>query len=118
MTENLFRQNVQSMLPKIEKPVIKVTGNDRVGSEILYKHEATLMVGTRANQIEYGDSKIFVDYQGLDSSYMIALKELFEKKIPFILVRSYQDENNVYEEHWKSDELIIHPHITKEYEEV
>ena len=60
----------------------------------LTKYEKTKVLSDRASQIENG-SKIFIaNPEKYGNSYLIAQKELEEKKIPFIIKRPY---NNGFE---------------------
>ena len=68
----------------------------------LSKYERTKVLSERANQINYG-SNIFIDnFERYSNAYDIAVAELNEKKIPFILKRPY---GNSYE-YWKLNDLL------------
>lgn len=53
----------------------------------LTKYEKARIIGQRAKQIDMGAKPMFQVKQGLIDSYLIALKELELKKIPFIIKR-------------------------------
>jgi DNA-directed RNA polymerase I, II, and III subunit RPABC2 len=68
----------------------------------LSKYERTRILGERAKQINDG-AKPFVDSeQSVIDGYLIALKELEEKKLPFIIRRPL---NNGASEYWKLKDL-------------
>lgn len=113
--DELFVKSSNSLLPGIKKPYKKVPDHERVSSELLSIHEITLLVGVRAHQIEYGDSKIFTDYEGIEDSYLIALKELFDRKFPLLLIREYADKDFIYQEMWRVEEMVIPPSVVKEW---
>jgi len=60
----------------------------------LTKYEKTRVISERASQIENGSTVLVHNSKGLGNSYMIALEELNQKKIPFIIKRPY---NNTFE---------------------
>ena len=66
----------------------------------LTKYEKTKILSERAQQLTNGSEK-FVEGD-FTSTYDIALKELQERKIPFILKRPY---GNTFE-YWKVSDLI------------
>ena len=68
----------------------------------LSKYERTRILGERAKQINDG-AKPFVDVdESVIDGYLIALKELEEKKLPFIIRRPL---NNGASEYWKLRDL-------------
>lgn len=67
----------------------------------LTKYEKARIIGIRAQQIASGSIPL-VDSKGLVSPISIALKELKERKIPFIIRRKLP--NNTYED-WTIEEL-------------
>jgi DNA-directed RNA polymerase subunit K/omega len=68
----------------------------------LSKYERTRILGERAKQINDG-AKPFVDVdESVIDGYLIALKELEEKKLPFIIRRPL---NNGTSEYWKLRDL-------------
>ena len=69
-------------------------------SAYLTKYEKTRVLGERANQIING-SPPFID-DDIDNPYEIALRELQQKKIPFVIRRPYG--NTV--EYWKLQDLL------------
>ena len=60
----------------------------------LTKYEKTRVISERASQIENGATVLIHNSNGLGNSYQIAIEELNQKKIPFIIKRPY---NNTYE---------------------
>lgn len=71
---------------------------------ILSKYEKTKILGLRTKQINYGAKPfISVDEEVIDG-YVIAERELMEKKIPFIIKRPIS--NNKFE-YWRLEDLEI-----------
>lgn len=60
----------------------------------LTKYERTKVLSERASQIENGSAILINNPEKYSNAYHIALKELEEKKIPFIIKRPY---NNGFE---------------------
>ena len=60
----------------------------------LTKYEKTKVLSDRASQIENGSKVFITNPEKYGNSYLIAQKELEEKKIPFIIKRPY---NNGFE---------------------
>jgi DNA-directed RNA polymerase subunit K/omega len=54
---------------------------------ILTKYEKTRIIGERARQINSGSAPMVEVPEGMIDGYLIALRELEEKKIPFIVKR-------------------------------
>ena len=71
-------------------------------SQILSKYEKTKILSKRCEQLESGCTPLIKDYSKYDNIYDIALEELNDKKIPFILKRFI---NGKYE-YWKLKDLI------------
>ena len=69
----------------------------------LSKYERTKVLGQRAKQIEDGDTPYITTNHIMDP-YIIALMELEEKKIPFIVRRPLP---NGTSEYWKLNDLQI-----------
>lgn len=80
--------------------------------EHLSVHEVAKAVGIRATQIEYGDSDIYTDYEGLDDSVLIAMKELLDGKSPLILHRAIEYNGITYIEEWKVREMVIPAYLS------
>jgi DNA-directed RNA polymerase I, II, and III subunit RPABC2 len=77
---------------------------EKVTTRFLTKYEKARIIGARALQISK-NAPIMVDIdQGEWDPLKIAEKELFERKIPFIIRRYLPD--NTYED-WKVEELIF-----------
>ena len=60
----------------------------------LTKHERTRVLSDRASQIESGSQILISNPARFTNSYQIAVEELSQKRIPFIIKRPY---NNSYE---------------------
>lgn len=84
----------------------KITDTDHTTMPILTKYEKAKILGIRANQINNG-CKPFVKTTESDiDGYLIAEKELYEKKIPFIIKRPLPSGKNEYW-HIRDLELVI-----------
>lgn len=70
---------------------------------ILSKYECAKIIGMRMEQLARG-AKPTVDIEGLSSVRDIAVKELKEKKIPFIVSRTLA---NGKKEIWRIDDMIF-----------
>ena len=68
----------------------------------LTKYEKTKVLSERANQINYGSNILIENSERYTNAYDIAVAELNEKKIPFIIKRPY---GNHYE-YWKLKDLL------------
>ena len=68
----------------------------------LTKYERTKVLSERANQINYGSNILIEDHDKYSNAYDIAVAELNQKLIPFILKRPY---GNGYE-YWKLNDLL------------
>ena len=68
----------------------------------LTKYEKTKVLSERANQINYGSNILIENSDKYSNAYDIAVAELNEKKIPFIIKRPY---GNDYE-YWKLKDLL------------
>ena len=67
----------------------------------LTKYEKTKVLSERANQINYGSNILIENSEKYSNAYDIAVAELNEKKIPFIIKRPYG--NNF--EYWKLKQM-------------
>ncbi|KAF7684562.1 DNA-directed RNA polymerases I, II, and III subunit RPABC2 [Astathelohania contejeani] len=81
----------------------KTNKSERITSPRMTKFEKARVLGTRAQQLSMNAPPL-VDIEYETDPYMIAVKELREKKIPFIIRRVLPD--NTYEE-WSIKEMII-----------
>jgi DNA-directed RNA polymerase I, II, and III subunit RPABC2 len=70
---------------------------------LLTKYELTRVLGVRAKQINDG-APIFVDAKELTDGYLIAMQELYERKIPFILRRPLPTGQHEY---WRLSDLEL-----------
>ena len=68
----------------------------------LTKYEKTKVLSERANQINYGSNILIENSEKYSNAYDIAVAELNEKKIPFIIKRPY---GNSFE-YWKLKDLL------------
>ena len=69
---------------------------------VLTKYERTRVIGERANQIINGSKPFISNSENYGNPYDIALVELQQKKIPFIVKRPY---GNTFE-YWKLEDLL------------
>ena len=69
---------------------------------MLTKYEKTKVLSERANQINYGSNILIENSEKYSNAYDIAVAELNEKKIPFIIKRPY---GNSFE-YWKLKDLL------------
>ena len=86
---NVFRKNYDNLK------------KNNVSSLYLNKYEVTKILSKRCEQLENGSLPLISDYSMYNNVYDIAVVELKEKKIPFILKRLI---NNKYE-YWKLSDL-------------
>ena len=71
---------------------------------IMTKYEKTRILGIRTKQLNNGNKPYVSVDEELNSNYLIALKELNEKRLPFIIKRPMP--NNKFE-YWKLTDLEI-----------
>ena len=88
-------------LDKFYKGMVEV--EERKSIPFLTKYEQARIIGIRGQQISQG-APILVDPEGLESPVEIALKELRERKLPFIIQRVLPNNKCEY---WRIDELKI-----------
>ena len=69
---------------------------------ILTKYEKCRVLSERANQINHGSHIFIQNYERFSNAYDIAVQELNEKRIPFIIKRPY---GNTFE-YWKLNDLL------------
>lgn len=68
----------------------------------LYHNEKTIIIGIRATQLSK-NSPAFIDVpKGITSVTEIAELELKQRKLPFIIKRSFE----THEEYWKLEDLL------------
>lgn len=72
---------------------------------VLTKYEKTKVLGLRAKQIEDGSLPLVEVKNSIIDPYLIAIKELEEKKIPFIIRRPLP---NGASEYWKVKDLDVY----------
>jgi len=68
----------------------------------LTKYERTKILAERASQITNGSPILIPDSDTFTNTYEIAVKELKEKRLPFIIKRPY---GNTFE-YWKVNDLL------------
>jgi DNA-directed RNA polymerase subunit K/omega len=88
---NIFRKNYDKLL------------KENKSSLYLNKYEITKILCKRSEQLESGCLPLIKDYEIYNNVYDIAMEELKEKKIPYILKRSI---NGKYE-YFKLEDLIL-----------
>jgi DNA-directed RNA polymerase I, II, and III subunit RPABC2 len=76
---------------------------ERVTTRFMTKYERARVLGTRALQISM-NAPVLVDTEKLTDPLQIAMKELRERKIPFVIRRYLPDGS--YED-WTVDELVV-----------
>ena len=69
------------------------------------KYEITKVIGSRAMQISSGGKPFIPLEENMIDSYLIALEELKQKKIPFIIKRPFPNGNGC--EYWKVKDLDV-----------
>lgn len=84
-------------------PSVRISKADRVTSNRMTKFEKAYILGIRAQQLSLNAPPL-VEIDDETDPLKIALKELREGKIPFILRRNLPD--NTYEE-WSVKEMYI-----------
>ena len=70
-------------------------------SPVLTKYEKCRVLSERANQINCGSEIYIANSDGFSNAYDIAVQELNEKRIPFIIKRPYGNGH----EYWKLKDL-------------
>ncbi|KAJ2160803.1 DNA-directed RNA polymerases I, II, and III subunit RPABC2, partial [Coemansia sp. RSA 552] len=75
---------------------------ERITTPYMTKYERARILGARALQISM-NAPVMVELDGESDPYLIALKELRSKKIPFVIRRYLPDSS--YED-WRVTELI------------
>lgn len=71
-------------------------------SPSLTKYERCKVIAERANQINHGSHIFIKNPERFNNAYDIAVQELNEKRIPFIIKRPY---GNTFE-YWKLNDLL------------
>jgi DNA-directed RNA polymerase subunit K/omega len=78
-----------------------VSPEDRITSDIMTLFEFSEVIGIRASQIEKG-SQVFTDVRDISSARDMAIKELFDRRSPLVIIR----QTGLFEqEHWKCNEM-------------
>lgn len=76
--------------------------NKNITRNVMTKFEKTKVIGMRLEQLARG-AQPFVDTTGLTNIRSIVMKELEERKIPFIISRTLPNGKNEY---WRIADLI------------
>lgn len=103
---NLLQNNYDEI-----ETMSKLTGIDNLEDQlhrtipVLTKYEKTKVLGIRAKQIEDGSLPLVEVKNSIIDPYLIAIKELEEKKIPFIIRRPLP---NGASEYWKVKDLDVY----------
>lgn len=109
---NQVRFNSRIIHPEVQpvtrEEIMEALKNPRVTLPYFTKYEQTALIGTRAKQIEEG-AKPLVSLDGILTSspqfvFQVAEKEVYEKKLPFIIHRRFI---NGQSEYWSATELNI-----------
>jgi DNA-directed RNA polymerase I, II, and III subunit RPABC2 len=87
---------------KLEAPNWPIPERSRKTSKYLSKYEKARVIGTRALQISL-NAPLMIDPQGETDPIEIAMKELSDQKIPFVIRRHMPDGSF---EDWAITELI------------
>lgn len=95
--QSVSRESVQEELKK-----------ERVTLPYYSKYEQVALIGTRAQQLAEG-AKPLVSLDGMFTSdsrfvWKVAEKEVYEKKLPFIIHRRFPDGRSEY---WSTQELSV-----------
>lgn len=103
-SESILSSNSDFEFTEDQQQIIKETEiEERVTSNLMTKYEKAHILGVRAMQIAK-NAPIFTDIGDLTDPLKIAIKELNEKKIPFIIKRRMPDGKC---EKWKLNELLL-----------
>ncbi|KAJ2712730.1 subunit common to RNA polymerases I, II, and III [Coemansia spiralis] len=92
---------VEIFLP--EGDIEPTPAGERITTPYMTKYERARILGTRALQISM-NAPVMVEPEGESDPYLIALKELRARKIPFVVRRYLPDAS--YED-WRVAELIV-----------
>ena len=98
--ENIIIENIED-INVFNKNYDKMKQNNRT-TKFISKYEKCKILSKRCEQLESGCLPLISDHEIFNNIYDIALEELNQKKIPFILKRFM---NNKYE-YWKLEDLI------------
>ena len=100
IVENIIIENIED-INVFNKNYDKMKQNNRT-TNFISKYEKCKILSKRCEQLESGCLPLISDHEIFNNIYDIALEELNQKKIPFILKRFM---NNKYE-YWKLEDLI------------
>jgi DNA-directed RNA polymerase subunit K/omega len=101
----ILHPEVQSVTRESIQEALK---QDRVSLPYYTKYEQVTLIGTRAQQLAEG-AKPLISLDGMftsDSRFVwnVAEKEVFERKLPFIIHRRFPDGRSEY---WSTQELSV-----------
>ncbi len=103
-SSRLIHPEVQS----VSREVVAETLSERKTDPYYTKYEFTTLVGTRAQQLADGAKPLIALDKFVLSSprliWEIAEREIFEKKLPFIIHRTFP---NGKDEYWSATELSV-----------
>lgn len=102
-SSNNNASNDTSLKVAVDTDVPMTKSTDRITLPRMTKYEKAHIIGVRASQLSAGATP-FIDIENETNPLTIATKELYEKKIPFIVRRKLPDQT--YED-WKIEELKI-----------
>ena len=102
---NLIELNIQNNIEDINvfNKNYESLKKNNITNIYLNKYEITKILSKRSEQLESGCIPLIENYEKYNNVYDIALEELQQHKIPFILKRFI---NNKYE-YWKLEDLKI-----------
>ena len=105
----LFQQHPEIWIPyeeQVKQALIPTGPSDEKHKTrpFLTNYEKTKVISLRARMIEEGAKPYIKVPEGMTESYKIALEELKQKKIPFIIKRPLPDGNYEY---WRLCDLMI-----------
>ena len=92
-----------SVISDVSETYIQMKKESRKTSPFLTKFEKTKVISERAQQISNGSKTLLKNPQAYNSPYEMALEELRQKKIPFIIKRPVANKF----EYWKLEDLHI-----------
>jgi DNA-directed RNA polymerase I, II, and III subunit RPABC2 len=100
--DDVFKKNNEDLYNTDYYREIKVTPNDmRLTSDIMTMFEFSEIIGIRTSEIEKG-APVFTDVSDLNSSYDMAIKELFDRKSPLKVIRLV---SKFEQEEWLANEM-------------
>ena len=93
LTDSEQQENIESMIEQDKnKPYERIPDKERISRPVLTKYEVARIIGTRTKQLTDG-AQAMVEYDKDLSFKEIAMKELLEDKLPFIVKRFFHPDN-------------------------